>query len=68
MTIKTYVTKVTAYNLELDDQQFYLGVEVPYGFLEDLDLKVNEVLKWEIDTETQTAKISKERIIINTEE
>jgi len=62
--IKTYHTKTSAYNLGPSEDPI-LGIEVPAGFIEDLDLKVNEILKWTIDTEAKTATITKENIILN---
>lgn len=59
-----YVTKVINHSLDPNDEPI-LGIEVPYGFLVDFDLKVNEVLEWEIDPETRTAKITKTNIILN---
>lgn len=64
MTTKNYVTKVTRYNLA-EDENPILGIEVPYSFVEDLDLKENEWLNWEIDLETKVATITKSNIIIN---
>lgn len=64
MTSKTYTTKVTRYNLA-EDENPILGIEVPYAFIDDLDLKENELLNWEIDLETRTATITKTNIIIN---
>lgn len=59
-----YTTKVVNYSLDASDEPI-LGVEVPHGFLVDLDLKVNEILVWDIDPETRTATITKQNIIIN---
>lgn len=60
----TYYTQVTSFKID-PDQPAFLSIEVPEGFLKDLDLKENEILKWEIDPESQTAVITKEKIIIN---
>lgn len=60
----TYITKTSNYTLDPNDEPI-LGIEVPEGFIKDLDLHVNEVLKWVIDPDKKTAMITKENIIIN---
>lgn len=62
--IKVYHTKTANYTMDPSDEPI-IGIEVPEGFITDLDLHVNEILKWEIDTEKRTALITKENIIIN---
>ena len=63
MAINKYVTKISSFNFDEDNK--VLSVEVPEEFITDLDLHEGEVLEWEIDTETKSAKISKTKIIIN---
>lgn len=60
----TYITKVTQYNLD-EGEAPILGIEVPENFITDLDLKVNEILEWGIDSDSKTATITKKNIIIN---
>lgn len=63
--IKEYITKTS--NFSLDDDPI-IGIEVPSGFIDDLDLKINEVLMWSINTDTRTATITKKNIIINSKD
>lgn len=60
----TYRTKVSLFNLG-EGAEPLLSIEVPEGLLVDLDLKANEILKWEINTETKEVILTKENIIIN---
>lgn len=59
-----YHTVVTPFHINGEDEPV-LSIEVPVQLLEDLDLKANEVLRWEIDIENRTATLTKENIIIN---
>lgn len=61
--ITKYITKVANYNMDKEDEPL-LGIDVPVGFLIDFDLKVGEVLEWEIDVEQKTATIRKINLIV----
>jgi hypothetical protein len=63
INMKQYTTQVVSYGL--DDQTSVLGFEVPEELMQDLQLKENEILQWEVDPESQTATITKTKIIIN---
>lgn len=58
-----YTTQVTAYGI--DENTSVLSIEIPEQFITDLDLKVNEVIEWDIDPVAKVATITKTNIIIN---
>lgn len=60
--IKTYITKVSSFPV---DGQVYLGIEVPEGFIIDMNLIEGEHLQWDINTDEHTATLTKTKFVDN---
>ena len=61
MTTKTFASIVRLYEFQGEQT---IGIDMPFELLEDMDLQENEVLSWEIDTNTKEVTIKKQNIIL----
>ena len=59
---KKFTVRVNDYSYEGGTA---IGFEIPEDFLEAMDLKLHEVLEWEVDTETKITTITKTNTVVS---